>query len=486
IFAEGIESASATIQLFSGDSLLSSLPITLAPGESSFTLTHVPQREGLQPFAVRISVLEEEASSENNRFSFTTRVLQRSQQILMVASAPHPDVATVRSILSRGEGRRVRTFIQKSPGSFYEGPVSVPADSCDLIILVGYPQLNIDAVSVLTDLIERGTPVLFHVSRNVSPDLFFRSFADYLPVLPRPSPMPLDGATFVPTARGLRHPILDLDQDDWGVLPPLMFGTGRWVSAPDAEVLGQARVRGVALSEPLLVVRNLEGRRSAMLLGSGTWRWLNLSDDPQINPPVWPRLLENLVQWLTAPEDNQRVRVTPASSTFDGSESILFTGQVYDESLRPVSDADVTLDLIAEDGRSFPYIMQSGPEGHYRLRLESLPEGLYEYRAQAVRLGEILGSDRGSFTVAPLGLEYRDLSADTGLLRQIALRSGGHYFTPETLGTLPAVLAQDSTFMPQISTETVERELWQWPAIAILILILLSIEWVLRKRSGLV
>ncbi|MDE2833741.1 MAG: carboxypeptidase-like regulatory domain-containing protein [Bacteroidota bacterium] len=180
------------------------------------------------------------------------------------------------------------------------------------------------------------------------------------------------------------------------------------------------------------------------------------------------------------------MRVTPASSTFDGSESILFTGQVYDESLRPVSDADVTLDLIAEDGRSFPYIMQSGPEGHYRLRLESLPEGLYEYRAQAVRLGEILGSDRGSFTVAPLGLEYRDLSADTGLLRQIALRSGGHYFTPETLGTLPAVLAQDSTFMPQISTETVERELWQWPAIAILILILLSIEWVLRKRSGLV
>jgi len=203
----------------------------------------------------------------------------------------HPDGAAVRSIFSRGEGRRVRTFIQKSRGSFYEGSVSVPADSCDLIIPVGYPQLRIGAVSALTDRIERGTPVLFLIIRNVSPDLFYRSFADYLPVLPRPSPMPLDEATFVPTARGLRHPILNIDQDDWGVLPPLMFGTDRWVSAPAAEVLGQARVRGVELNEPLLVVRNREGRRSAMLLGSGTWRWLNLSDDPQINPPVWPRLL---------------------------------------------------------------------------------------------------------------------------------------------------------------------------------------------------
>ena len=488
IFSEGFGATSATAQLYGKDSLITSMSVNLGPGETRVTFTHSPNEEGLQTFTAQISVPENEDSVVNNRSSFTTRVLQRTQQILLVAAAPHPDVATISSILKRGDGRNVRTFVQRSPGNFYEGPLTVPADSCDLVVLVGYPgnDADLEDLAVIRQLAQDGMPLLFVLSNQTSLDILRQSLADVLPAMPQQTRMPFDEASFTPTLSGLKHPVLNLEHAGWTALPPLMFGTGRWSTSAGAEVLGLASVRGVELDEPLLVVSNQDNRRSAMLLGSGTWRWLNLSDDSQTNARIWPQLLENMVQWLTAPENNQRVRVTPTASTFDGSESVKITGQVYDESLRPVSDAELTLDLVADDLREYPYTLQNEGGGRYSLTLESLPEGVYEYRAHAMRLGESLGSDQGSFSVAPLGLEYRQMHTDAALLRQIALRSGGRYFTPATLEDLPDVLAADSSFAPMVTSDTTERELWRWPAMAMLILVLLSAEWILRKRNGLV
>ena len=488
VFAQGVESTRAEARLFSSDSLVSRVPFALNPGESRVKLTHSPQQDGVLPLMVEISPVEEEASVENNRYSFSTRVLQQTKQILLVASAPHPDVGSIRSILAKAKDRTVRTYVQKSPGSFYEGPFDVTPDSVELVVLVGYPGADAasEHLAAIARFIQRGTPVLFALNKHISLDRLSQSFQEFLPALPPQTQLFFDEATFTPTLSGLRHPVLDIDHGGWNLLPPLTFGTGRWRLAPDAEVLGQASVRDVELDEPLLVVRNRDDQRTAMLLGSGTWRWLNLRADPQSSPRIWPELLENLVQWLTTPENNQRVRVTPSASTFDGSEPVLITGQVYNESLRPVSDAEVSIELSDEDGRQYPYSMQNESQGRYALRLESLPEGAYEYRAQAVRRGEILGDDRGSFTVAPLGLEFREVRTNTELLRQIALRSGGHYFTPASLDELPSILANDSTFATQVITQPVERELWRWPMMAILVLVLLSAEWVLRKRSGLV
>lgn len=488
IFSEGLGATAATAELYGRDRLITSVPVNLRPGETRIRLNHSPQAEGLQPYTVQVSVQENEASVINNQSSFTTRVLRRTQQILLVAAAPHPDVASISSILKRGDGRNVRTFVQRSPGSFYEGPLTVVADSCDLIVLVGYPGDNADSedLAIFRRLAQEGMPLLFILSNQTSLEILRRSLADVLPAMPQQTRMPFDEASFTPTLNGLKHPILNFEQSGWAALPPLIFGTGRWGLGADAEVLGLASVRGVELDEPLLVVRNQDGHRSAMLLGSGTWRWLNLSEDPQTNARIWPQLLENMVQWLTAPENDQRVRVTPTASTFDGSESVMITGQVYDESLRPVSDAELTLDLVADDLREYPYTLQNEGGGRYSLTLESLPEGVYEYRAQAMRLGESLGSDQGSFSVATLGLEYRQMNTDAALLRQIALRSGGRYFTPATLADLPDMLASDSVFAPMITSDTTERELWRWPAMAMLILVLLSAEWILRKRNGLV
>jgi hypothetical protein len=88
--------------------------------------------------------------------------------------------------------------------------------------------------------------------------------------------------------------------------------------------------------------------------------------------------------------------------------------------------------------------------------------------------------------VGPLTLEFKETRANAALLRQIAQRSGGSFLTPDALRSLPAILTTSGSFTPVRYEEAREMELWHLPVFFILVVLLLTTEWVLRKRSGMV
>ena len=269
-------------------------------------------------------------------------------------------------------------------------------------------------------------------------------------------------------------------------LPPLRVSDARFTATPDATVLASPIVRDVSIDDPLLVVRTRAGQRTAALLATGTWRWANLPVDLEAAEPLWPGLLSNLVQWAATRQDDRPVRVRPVSPTFAGGERVEFTGQVYDESLSPVEDASVNVTLTAPDSTQYPYSMDAVGNGRYVMDVGVLPEGTYTYTASASREGTSLGDDRGQFSVAPLTLEYKETRANAALMRQLAARSGGRSFLPDQAGALPNRLAASGTFETQIVEQSREAHLWHLPYFLAAILVLLAIEWTLRKRFGLV
>ena len=153
---------------------------------------------------------------------------------------------------------------------------------------------------------------------------------------------------------------------------------------PDSRILAQTTLRGIPLEEPLFVIRSRAGQRSAAILGSGTWRWLNLAESPTEIPHIWPEIVDNLIEWLTTPEDDRSVRVEPVHSAFDGSEPIDFSGQIYDESLNPITDAVVTLEIRAPDDSIYPYTMTNSGS-------DDLPNGSMRYQREPIliRYGQL-------------------------------------------------------------------------------------------------
>src|SRR5690606_40966726 len=126
----------------------------------------------------------------------------------------------------------------------------------------------------------------------------------------------------------------------------------------DARVLATVRRGGVALDAPLVAVRASGGLRTAALLGAGSWRWANLPADLDDLGAFYPGLVDNLLRWVTAREDRRPVRVRPTRSLFGEREAVTFSGQVYDERLEPVDDADVRVTVTAPDETQTPLTMR--------------------------------------------------------------------------------------------------------------------------------
>ena len=126
------------------------------------------------------------------------------------------------------------------------------------------------------------------------------------------------------------------------------------------------------------------------------------------------------------------------------------------------------------------------PPGQYTLELV-IPElesklKLLPPAAGAPPGAQSAGRLRTTFSVLPPdSTELIDLETKWTLLEELASKSGGKVFTPENAGELASLLAKQS--VPYV--EHFEQRLWQWWVVLVLVVSLLTLEWVGRKLAGL-
>ncbi|PSQ82206.1 MAG: hypothetical protein BRD46_00080 [Bacteroidetes bacterium QS_8_68_15] len=505
--AEGYAGQEAVqVSLYDGSERLASERITLPGGSSAaqtVELTFTPTEAGFKRLTASVARLDGEATYRNNTRPVSLRVLDRQRQVLLLGAAPGPSFSSTRRLLDNDRAADVTARVPRGSGQFYGGalPDSL-ADAFDVAVLAGFPGNAVAAQTArrVAAAIDDGLPALFLLSRQTDLQALQNHFSDALPAAPeqvRASSVP---ATLAPTAVGRRHPVFERlsstaggassPADPWTRLPPLSKNQTRWKLTPAARTLAAARVRGVDTGDPLLLTRRRSGQRSAMLLGSGTWRWANLPASLSDVASLWPSLLSGLVQWTSAAENDRPVRVEPARPTFAGGRPVRLNGQVYDSALDPVEGASVEVVLTGgpsdEEAKRYSLQMRSLGGGRYALEAPALPPGRYDYRATATKGEQTLGTDRGAFTVGETTLEYRHTRADAALMRRIAQRSGGSFQTTsgnDEATRLPAQVAR-AGLEPLVERTPHETRLWERYGFLVAALLLLGAEWVLRRRSG--
>jgi len=120
-------------------------------------------------------------------------------------------------------------------------------------------------------------------------------------------------------------------------------------------------------------------------------------------------------------------------------------------------------------------------DGEYRARMVTTEAGLYEIRVDAMRGSESYGSAVIHVRAAPDDAEYFDAAMRAPLLQRIAAETGGRFYTPDTVGSLP----EDVTYLGRGMTVVEQKDLWDMPAVLLLLVGLLAGEWLLRRRRGL-
>jgi hypothetical protein len=154
---------------------------------------------------------------------------------------------------------------------------------------------------------------------------------------------------------------------------------------------------------------------------------------------------------------------------------------LLNESKEPVNEPELNIKFNGNNKNYDFTFSRSGKT--YHLDAGMLPPGSYAFTA-STRLGERLLEKKGNLLVEPVFAELSDLVANHSLLEQISMQSGGKLFYSGQEENLVKLIRQRSELKPKSFFKKELRDLVSFPIILLIITMLLSAEWLLRKYWG--
>lgn len=424
---------------------------------------------GLHQYVIRIAELNGEVTYANNRQSVFVDVIDSRQKIQIVAHAPHPDIAALRSAIGSNDNYEVEVVLEEDFKTSDTPP--------DLLILHQIPSQETTDEFIET-LKEGRVPFLAVVGMDT--DLRKLDKLGVGARMGRTSNNWNDaganlneGFTLFKSDASLTKLLVDV--------PPLKVPFGTWSLSAGTETMLYQKIGQIATDDPLLVFGNKPEQKSAALLGEGIWRWRLYNYAKFENHEAFDSFVASVVQYLSLKEDKRLFRIFAPTEVME-NERLIFNAELYNAAYQPINNVDALLQIEDADGNEFPFTFSPSNTG-YRLDAGALPVGNYNYRASVVSNGETL-AETGNFAVLPFALEGASLTANHQMLYNISSQTGGQLYTPAQVDDLvEGLLNSDQVQARSFSTEVLKSVMhFKW--IFFLLLLLLSAEWIMRKRAG--
>ena len=475
----GYEGKELTVILSRNDSLIEKKSITFKKAESIKRVNFLikADRKGTQRYEISITPEAGEITRKNNYRSVYLSIIDDREKILIVAASPHPDIKALKSAIDNTKNYEVKTYIPQLAAFQKRDPVNLD-DKYDLIIFHQLPAKSGLNQEIFEKLYQKTEGALFIVGGQTDTRLL-----SSLGV----------GAKIV-TDRGLTDqvtPIFNnrfdkfLFDDDKkktiSALPPVNVPYGDVGMAANTEVLLYQRIGSVTSEKPLLLFHQEGNKKTGVMLGEGLWRWRLQNFALEENTDAFDELVGKLVQLVATKAEKSRFRVYPLRDEYFEGETVIFETEVYNELYERIYDQQVELVLTNSKEKSFSYSYVNS-QGSSQYAAKGLPPGLYRYQATTVLDGKPVKT-RGGFTIKELVVEALVTKADFNLLRNISQKSGGHFYGIDDIRDLgDEILAAD--YKPLIHSEDITDELLNFKWIFFILVLLATIEWVVRKLKG--
>jgi hypothetical protein len=409
---------------------------------------------------------------KNNTQQVIVEVIDDRQKVLIAAAAPHPDLAALKQAIAGNKHYDVS--LQTADKLALADPKAY-----GLVILYQLPGLSYDAKGFMDKIRAAKVPLWFIVGAQSNISQFNQSQS---------------GVNIAANGRGLLYAysdistvtsVFDLDAASRKVIEnfdPLQAVTGETKTLGDFQAVLNQRRGKVSTQVPQLFFMNSNGRKIGYLIGEGLWKWKFSEAKENQQVPVFSSLMTKIVQYLSVLDDKRKFVVHPAKQIFDENEHILINASLYNDSYNPVNTAEVTIQLKNGKGKSYNFTF-SKFESAYRLDAGILPPGSYTYLANTA-IGTKKYTAKGSFFIQTMVAEFQQTVADHQLLYQLSSQTNGKMYAPAEILALQKDLLK-SKHMKTLSYEDRRyEELINFKWLFVLLLLLLSTEWFLRKRNG--
>ena len=458
-------------------------------------LTFVPQQPGELKIAVEVLPAEGELLTRNNRAETIISVRKGGVKV-----AYFDIYRTENKALSMVNGAdKIQLDRQLVFGGKLAARTRIPEDWFDRgkydVYVIGDVPARVFGPALLkklaTRLDEGASLLMTGGTHNFSAGGYADSpIAEYIPVVldpalanagSSPQTQMIGRLQMLPTTSGLQQYVMQIDVPEknrahWQSLPKLIGATRLEPKHPLVQVWAESEA-----GAPLLMASENGRARIAAFAADSTWLWVQ-HGEAEAQQRFWRQLL----LWLARKDadTDQRVwaKVEPRNFLPGQPVTVAFGARTAEGA--PLDDAEFQVEIVTPKDERIPLTPRKAAQDYVADFAATTEPGDYWVRVTGTHAGQLLGPPTNTrFIVDPRDLELDQPSADYDLLRQIATITGGAALKSEDLDGWAARLA-DRKFgdLTQVRVVTLWDNWW-----AVLAFVgLLTTEWALRKRWGLV
>ncbi len=513
----GYKDLKLPITLKQGNDIISSK--VLNTGEESefhIDLSFTPYTTGTYLYTISIPVQPHEAITENNQVGFLVKVVRDKIRIMHVCGRPSWDERFLRRVLKSDPNiDLISFFILRTPTDASEARndelslIPFPVDelftqalgSFDLVIFQNFDYRPYDTsffrfshyLNNLQKFVEDQGGGFMMIGGDIS---FSQggydgtAIEDILPVNLYTEKDSIDTTRLkaVITNDGMKHPVTILDDNTdrnvaiWKDLPELDGCNVTIQLKSDAVPLVIFPTKG---NPPLISVRDVGLGRCMAITTDSLWRWNFLSVGEGGSNRHYIKFWQNAIKWLIKDPTLNPIRITVNKETFLPDEEVQIRIEALGRNYQPMEGVQLDIDVTNEfSGKSIFFAKETtDSNGQYKFTIKNNIEGYYIVKASAKKDNDEIGQDYTVFNIALENKEFKDTSIRRDILAKLSEVSGGNYFDLPTKNIEDKVSIENPSIVKLVGKRQIS--LWDNGYVFMMILAIVSIEWWIRKRSGL-
>ncbi len=518
IQTRGHDGASANLELREGSTVVQRQAVTLREPSTRVTMQFAPPRSGYAQYTLALPPQPRELVASNNQKSFLINNRTRAARILYVEELHPWEFKFISRALEGDAATQLTALLKTGPEKFYrlglrdpsELAKGFPRQRAELfgyhaIVLGSMPAafFSKEQLQLVHDFVaERGGGFMMLGGMKAFAQGGYHDtpLAALLPV-ELPALAKTDGRAippqfneefrFTPTAEYLAMPLLQMDPDPftnaqlWDKLPLLQGYNPLGPAKPGATILAVHPLHRTESPRIIMATQRYGRGRTAALATSTTWRWQMHRDHRDM---THERFWRQLMRWLSA-QSPDPVTIEMERESYSPGENLMLHLEVRDSTFVPHKNANVTVKITSPEGQAASLFAsadltaeRTGDLAKYVASYEAGVEGLYQVEVLAHdKQGHFLGKAESAFFVEPSQAELANADLQAPVLQRLAEITNGRYFHVSEAEALPdAIKVARSSF-----SKLTEHDLWDAPIFFFVIVLLLGLEWFVRRAKGL-
>jgi len=416
---------------------------------------------GLHTYKTNVTRIKNEKNTLNNKKSFTVEVLNEQSKILIVSDILHPDIAMLKRSIEHNKQRKV---IIKSTKD------AIKLNDYQLVVLY---QPNKNFLKIFTELnnsnknsfVITGTKTDWNFLNSIQLNFnkkVLSSTEDFIPIYNSAY------ATFLTRDIGFEN------------FQPLTDSFGKIAfNVPYQSLLFQ-QIGSVKSNNPLFITFEQNGQRNAVLFGENAWCWRMTSKIESQSFEPFDSYINSVIQYLASNKKSTHLEIQNKKYYYQ-NETVQILAKVYDANYQFDSNVKLWISLTDKSTNKkikYPFALI---DNEYEVKLADLSKGNYSFK---VYDDARKNTSYGHFTILDYNIEEQFTNANNKGLVKLALNTGGTVYYPNNLDQFIDKMVNDTRYKSIQKAKETQSPLIDWKWMLGLIVLLLSVEWFIRKYKG--